>query len=161
MRAAADARTRPIEERFWEKVDKHGDGGCWLWVASIRPDGYGQFGITRSRSRVAHRVSWEFAFGPIPDGLTVDHACHTRDNACPGGACTHRRCVNPKHLQLVTRGTNVLLGRGQPARNAVKTHCGNGHEFTAANTYMRPDGGRDCRACKREAQRRYLRSRQL
>lgn len=32
----------------------------------------------------------------------------------------------------------------------VLTHCKNGHEFTPANTYERPDGsGRTCRACQR------------
>lgn len=39
--------------------------------------------------------------------------------------------------------------RGGALRNAAKTHCDNGHEFTEANTYRRPNGGRDCRACLR------------
>lgn len=36
-----------------------------------------------------------------------------------------------------------------------KTHCHEGHEFTPENTYRRPDGNRTCRACNREAVRRY------
>lgn len=38
-----------------------------------------------------------------------------------------------------------------------RTHCVNGHEFTEANTYLRPGrGGRSCRACwaDRRAQRK-------
>lgn len=31
-------KKRPIEERFWEKVDKRGDDECWIWLgATIQP----------------------------------------------------------------------------------------------------------------------------
>lgn len=33
---------------------------------------------------------------------------------------------------------------------ALKLHCVRGHEFTAENTNIRPDGKRRCRACDRE-----------
>jgi hypothetical protein len=43
----------------------------------------------------------------------------------------------------------VLRGEGPCAINARKTHCIQGHPFSAANTYIRPDeGSRQCRACK-------------
>jgi hypothetical protein len=29
-----------------------------------------------------------------------------------------------------------------------KTHCHHGHEFTAENTYVRPDGYKECRKCR-------------
>jgi hypothetical protein len=32
----------------------------------------------------------------------------------------------------------------------VKTHCKRGHEFTEENTYVRPNGRRQCRICTRE-----------
>lgn len=42
------------------------------------------------------------------------------------------------------------------AAEAAQTHCLRGHEFTDANTYMRPDRwGRVCRACVRERASRY------
>jgi hypothetical protein len=42
-------------------------------------------------------------------------------------------------------GANVM---GNPTMLA--TTCVNGHPYTPANTYMRPDGaGRQCRTCKR------------
>lgn len=34
------------------------------------------------------------------------------------------------------------------------THCPHGHEYTAENSYVRPNGGKVCRACRREAERR-------
>lgn len=37
-----------------------------------------------------------------------------------------------------------------PARRGPITHCLRGHEYTPANTYVGPDGKRDCRACGRE-----------
>lgn len=41
---------------------------------------------------------------------------------------------------------------------AAKTHCPEGHPYDEANTYVSPNGGRNCRACtrvrNREAQRR-------
>lgn len=30
-----------------------------------------------------------------------------------------------------------------------KTECSNGHLYTPQNTYIRPDGARDCRVCRR------------
>jgi hypothetical protein len=40
--------------------------------------------------------------------------------------------------------------------NANKTHCGVcGTAYDAANTYRRPDGGRECRTCARRRRRAY------
>lgn len=88
--------TRPLAERFWEKVDKSGD--CWLWTG--RPDGrmgYGRIreGVAGSATLLAHRVAWELAFGPVPAGLDV---CHT---------CDIPLCVRPDHLFLGTTLDNM------------------------------------------------------
>lgn len=68
----------------------------------------------RTGSR-AHRVAWEIANGPIPDGLVIDHLC-----GIP-------RCVNPSHLELVTFRENVLRGNSISAQYARSTECANGH----------------------------------
>jgi len=80
----------PVEERFWPRVDKSGD--CWLWTGPIF-DGYGRIKIGRELNYV-HRLSYEWANGPVPDGLLVDHKCH------------NRACVRPDHMQAVTHELN-------------------------------------------------------
>lgn len=87
---------RPVEERFWAKVDKSaGPDGCWLWTAGTHR-GYGWFN-SQGPAILAHRFSWEIVNGPIPDGLFVLHNCPDGDNT---------RCVNPRHLWLGTRAQN-------------------------------------------------------
>lgn len=136
--------------RFWSTVDKTGE--CWLWTNNL-DRGYGRFGIGQ-KTVWAHRYSYELLVGPIPAGLTLDHLCHNRDESCSGGpTCLHRSCVNPAHLEIVTRGVNTLRGKSIAAVNKRKTHCHRGHEFTPENTRLIPKG-RACKTCIRENDRR-------
>jgi hypothetical protein len=109
------------------------------------------------KNAYAHRVAYELLIGAVPNDLTLDHLCHTRDAACPGGrTCPHRRCVNPAHLEPVSGRVNRLRGRSPAAANVHKTHCPKGHPYDEANTYVNPaHGGRVCRTCNNEAQRAY------
>lgn len=144
----------PIEERFWGKVNK--TKTCWLWTDAPGNHGYGVFGFDGSQ-KLAHRVSYQWENGHIPDGLHIDHTCHNNDTNCPGGkACKHRLCVRPSHLEPVTPGENSR--RGQCGKiNGSKTHCPHGHEYTAQNAKVK-QGRRYCRTCV-NAQRRALRAR--
>jgi len=133
------------EERFWNKVGPHSDPSlCWIWLAGFRQSHglkYGVFGISRGRGIYAHRFVYELLVGPIPKGMTIDHV--------KARGCTNTLCVNPAHLEIVTRRENILRGTGISAINARKTHCKRGHPFNKTNTYNPPNGGRKCRACKR------------
>ena len=143
---------RPAAERFVAKVKIDEATGCWLWTAARYPGGYGAFGVSREGRRwgmvSAHRWSYEHHVGPIPAGLDLDHTCHNEAPDCPGGNdCVHRRCVNPSHLEPVTRRVNTLRGRSLAAANVLKSHCPANHPYDAANTYVGPNGYRRCRAC--------------
>ena len=82
--------TRPLEKRFWEKVNRRQPDECWEWQGSTNfPGGYGVIWVN-GRREVTHRVSYELQVGPIPDSLTIDHLCF------------NKRCVNPAHLEPVT-----------------------------------------------------------
>ncbi|MEV0183833.1 hypothetical protein AB0I54_31795 [Streptomyces sp. NPDC050625] len=141
-------RPRPALARLLTKVTP-GHGGCWIYTGNIHKNtGYGCFTISAKKRTSAHRAAYELLVAPIPPGAHLDHTCHTADDGCPGGiSCLHRRCVNPLHLEPVTAQENLLRSRRTVAgRNARKTHCPQGHEYTPENTGTNSKG-RYCRAC--------------
>lgn len=78
---------RPLDTRFWSKVEK--TETCWLWVGSRNSDGYGMiYNHDRHKTERTHRVAYELQIGTIPAGLQVLHHC---DNP---------PCVRPDHLWL-------------------------------------------------------------
>ena len=127
--------------RFWSKVEK--SEGCWTWTASRDPIGYGTFGFD-GKVRKAHRVAYVLAFGEIPEGHHILHSC---DNP---------PCVNPAHLRSGTRKDNMqdALKRGRHFQ-ANQTACKRGHPLDDINTYLTPDGRRNCRTCRADAKRAY------
>lgn len=129
-------------ERFWAKVARSSDDGCWEWTAAKHPRGYGKFGLDGAWV-LAHRVAYELLVGPIPADLVIDHVC---ENAS---------CVNPAHLEVVPQRVNALRGRGVGAINEAKTHCRQGHPFDTENTLRTTVGGRRCRTCQRAAKARW------
>lgn len=93
-----------LEQRMFKKVHKGGANGCWEWTGATDRKGYGRIKISK-RMRGAHRIAWEMANGPIPDGMDIDHRC------------ANPSCVNPEHLRVVTRSQNNQHRTG-PQKNS-------------------------------------------
>lgn len=55
----------------------------------------------------------------------------------------------PSNCRWATR-SQQQQNRRKSNQHDGQSHCKRGHEFNAKNTYLRPDGNRDCRACQRE-----------
>ena len=138
-------KTRPAEDRFFDKVVEDPETGCWNWTGHRRPTGYGWFGVTSSRPVMAHRWVYEFMVADIPPGLVIDHLCR------------NRACVNPWHLDPVTQAVNIRRGDSGWATGrtyAARSACRKGHELTPDN--VRIEGrSRKCRACARERTARH------
>ena len=126
---------RPIEQRFWPKVEKGSPAECWLWKGAVNNQGYGQI-LFNGKVCLASRVSWVMHIGPVPDGLFVLHHCDTP------------ACINPGHLFLGTQTDNMadMAAKGRNG-HSNKTTCIHGHPYTEKNTrwYKRR---RFCRICK-------------
>lgn len=90
---------------FWNKVNKNGENGCWLWTAALDKDGYGLFSIHRRQFRV-HRISYILKNGAISTKIQVLHKCD----------CSS--CCNPDHLFLGNQLDNMAdkVGKNRQAK---------------------------------------------
>ena len=68
--------------------------GCWTWQGSTT-DGYAKAKM-RGKTFLVHRYVFERANDvTLDDDDTIDHLCDR-----------HRLCVNPDHMEVVSRSTN-------------------------------------------------------
>ena len=136
-----------FEKYFWGKVKV--TSYCWHWLGGHDGCGYGQIKLNKVVYKV-HRVAYELLAGKIPEGMELDHLCHTYSDCSGGISCKHRLCVNPYHLEPVPKRVNILRGNGMGAIWARRTHC---HRCGSSEWIPRSDGGRRCKPCLRECNR--------
>jgi hypothetical protein len=122
--------------RFEDKYITEPNTGCWIWVGALNSDGYASL---RIGNKIEKAHIWFFKLvhkiQKIEHGLEADHLCRLR--------C----CVNPRHLEVVTKRINILRGFGAAALCARKTHCVRGHPLTGNNIITNKHHPRMCRAC--------------
>lgn len=121
--------------------------GFGLRLKKLRPVGYGRLGkemgtdifyspYTGKECNIsAHTFAYRIVVGHVPNGLELDHLCRVR------------HCVNPNHLEPVTRKENVLRGAGISAQNSRKVYCKRGHKFTEETTKLKQQKYGVVRAC--------------
>lgn len=131
----ADKSFKIESYRFDKFLDRLYIAGECIEFRGSKSHGYGSFSYAPYRAGGAHVFSYRAFVGPIRRPLVIDHICR------------NRACVRPDHLRQITNRENILCGNGATARNARKSQCVNGHEYTPENTY-RDSRGRRCRTCR-------------
>ena len=128
----------PIIRRFFKYVQLDIKNKCWLWLGSThKVHGYGQFHDESRTPKNIHAFRWAYEYfkEPLPSGYEPDHLCRVR------------LCVNPDHLEGVTRRENILRSNCPPAINARKILCKWGHPLDGVAGRR---GGRRCLTCHRQ-----------
>ena len=126
-----------------QRVSMEPNSGCWLWLLSDGSHGYPQGSVpivTGERVTLAHRLSYLARHGEIPSGYDIDHLCRNR--------C----CVNPDHLEAVTRHSNRArqFGIATAADHVSADGCPKGH-----GPYRIVSGRQVCPGCHSIRNKRY------
>lgn len=140
-RQCGKCRVRPLEVRFWEKVERRGPNECWQWLGATSM-GYGHMFIEVGKYAKAHRLAWTFERGEPIRGLVFDHLCR------------NPLCCNPAHLELVSHATNIRRGQSPKMLLHHAGLCANGHPRSEACLRKGTNLVAYCKACRREKRAR-------
>ena len=113
---------------------------CWVTHRKPKPSGYVIMRVGGTFT-MQHRAYYEKFRGAIPEGMQIDHLCE------------NKACCILEHLECVTQRENTMYSDTPARRNAAKTHCPAGHEYTGDNLRITKAGKRQCRECGRRHKR--------
>ena len=94
-----ETKTISAEARFFAKVQK--TETCWLWTGSICSSGYGMFRVVGGQNSI---TAHQFLAGKAPAGMVWHHTCRVK------------HCVNPDHLEAITRRERSRRGNRTGAK---------------------------------------------
>lgn len=123
---------------FIVKVPNAIGSECWHWTGCTR-FGYARL-FWKQKVHTVTKLAYREFVGDYPENMDLDHLCR------------NRTCVNPAHLEPVTRKENVNRGL------LKKTHCKHGHILEGNVYYTTRRGGqvrRACKICMKNDQKRY------
>lgn len=112
-------RHRTPEESFAANTERRGD--CLIWTAHKNRKGYGRIGRFDggNGSMSAHRYAWEREYGPIADGVVIDHRYHC-DKAC----CEVTHLREATHVENARHRSGARSDSGTGVRNVQRTRSG-------------------------------------
>lgn len=126
--------TRAENNRRAREGETHyAPGRCWLGTPANQGYVRTRAGANPGGRAMAHRIAYEVFYGPIPEGMVLDHLCRRQN------------CYNPAHVEPVSTGENKRRG-------ALSDTCHRGHPWTDESTYN-ARGWRVCRICQNDNRR--------
>ena len=133
-------------DRIWKYTIVDYKTGCYRWLGGKTSDGYGRLCVDGKGYTITRLVAYFYL------GLDLDDRWSTVNHK---QFCPNTDCWNIGHIYVGTLKDNMrdVVESGH-SKNANKTHCPQGHEYTPENTYVEHDYkgriGRHCKICMRE-----------
>jgi hypothetical protein len=106
--------------------------------------------LQRSRGKATEHSCAEC--GEPADQWAYDHGDEPKNAVFRGRTVPFSTDIN--RYQPLCRSCHIKLDRARGKGWPKKAECINGHPFDDVNTYIRPDGERNCRQCSRDRSRK-------
>lgn len=112
LRSKDERRKTPVHWRYmpghfgrkspaeYVAEDRGYSSPCWIWRRKVTKKGYGLVKDGK-RERHAHRVVYERTHEPLDPHIELHHLCRNRG------------CVNPAHLEPLTKAAHLALHRAE------------------------------------------------
>lgn len=131
-------RVRRDGQLVRERILKQQENSNGRYFVELNGDG-------KHRQRFVHRLVLEAFIGPCPEGM---ESCHWNDDPSDNRLSNLRWGTHSDNMNDRVRNGN------DP--NASRIYCIHGHPFNQENTYITPEGKRQCKTCQKECKNRHI-----